>query len=115
MVFLTGAAVFRSPEQRAEKGQAADIDTADVAYFVWSPGIVRPEYIHILAKEQAWQRERHQCPVQHAVAEAKGFIFGKSQGRSPSVKPAQQQGADQKSDNFYEPHLPSRNGDWCRI
>lgn len=82
-------AAFGTPEQRPEKGQAADVDAADIADFVRAPGIVRRKNIHVLAEKQTWQRQRHQRTVQHAVTKAKGFIFGKRPGERPAVRPAQ--------------------------
>jgi len=111
MVFLTGRVLPWPPEQRAKKTQTAEIDAADIADFVRAPRIIRRKNFHILTEEQARQRERHQRPVQHAVAKTKGCVFWKGPSKRPAVKPADQCGDDQKCGNFFEPELPARDRD----
>lgn len=93
-------AVFWPPENRAEKGEAAEIDAADVADFVKSSRIVRRINRHIPADDEARQRNRHQCAVQHSVAKSGGSVFWKSPRRRPSIKPAGHQGDDDEDGGF---------------
>ena len=65
------------------------LHAADVADFVAAPGIVCVVNWHIAADDEAGQRERHQRPVQQAVAEAGGAVWRKRPRRRPTVKPAE--------------------------
>jgi len=91
---------FRTPENRAEKGEAAEVDAADVADFVKPSRIVRRINRHILADDKARQRNRHQCAVQHSVAKAGGSVFWISPWRRPAIKPAEQKSDSGERHNF---------------
>lgn len=68
-------AVFWPPEERAKKGEAAQVDAANVAEFVISACIVFGVNFHVLAHQQTWQCHWHKRTVQNSVLEADARIF----------------------------------------
>ncbi len=100
-VSIRGFDLFcRTPEQRAEKSEAAQIDATDVADLVKPPGIVRIVNFHVPADGEAWQRDGHERAVQHSITEARRLVLRKSERRGEREKPAEQNRDDQKSYNL---------------
>ena len=93
-------AVFRSPEERAKKGDAAQVDAANVAELIISAGIVFSVYFHVLAHQQTWQCHWHKRTVQNSVLEADARIFWKKTGARPAIKPTEKHGGGQKNGDF---------------